>query len=124
MGNPLDPGTSPFSIEYRVVEVIPVVDDVTGSGVTREVVILSTDDYDIAKGTFAGLKMQCGLRDRSGSPSIARGRSFALRCRVVTPCATVEGTTAFLEAANEGLRLYDLAHGWPEARCLPEDNGK
>lgn len=94
----------PFRVEYEVVELFPVVDDVAGPGVVRHELILRTDDFDIAHGALAGLKMQCGIRGRV--------RKFAMFSRVVTPFTNVEGTTAFLEAANEGLKLYDLAHGW------------
>lgn len=101
---------SPFSLEYIVAERIPLVDDVTGPGVYRDKIILTTDDFDVAHGTLAGLKMQCGRRSREGM--IGRMRQFVLLSRVVTPWVSVEGTTAFLEAAKEGLTLYDLAHGW------------
>ncbi len=115
MTNPLDPGTSPFAVEYIVQERFPVVDDVAGPGVYRYVTILTTDDYDIAAGTLAGLKMQCGTRAPRIRHELRMGpaRKFIMLSRVVTPWATAEGTTAFLEAANEGLKLYDLAHGWP-----------
>jgi len=102
---------SPFRIEYAVVEQLP-----EEPGKFRE--LLTTTDYDIARGTLAGLNMQFKMRERWTDTSLPPtphgvGRFTIVSRLVGAKWLHPDEVSQLMEVLRIGLGLYDAQHGFP-----------